>query len=155
MHAGQAAAKLNRWDESAQWLKQAAEQFPQSPLIPQILYDRAAALENQGQSEEAIQLYQQVIAKTDRELAAQSQFMIGQIQARQRKHAEAIQSFYKVAYGYSFPARQAEAMYAAGQSLEALKNPTQAVKQYRELLEKFPESAPAAQARERIQAIQQ
>jgi len=45
-------------------------------------------------------------------------------------------------------------MYAAGQSLEALKNPGQALKQYRELVEKFPQSDKAAAARERIKTLE-
>lgn len=154
LHAGQAAGQLNRWAESLQWLDRAAEQFPQSPLVPEVIYEQAWAKQNLGQAEEAVRLYQQVIAQTDREVAAHAQFMIGQVQVHERKHAEAVQSFYKVAYGYSYPQWQADAMYAAGQSLEALKNTAQAVKQYRELVGKFPQSDQAAPARARIKALE-
>jgi TolA-binding protein len=150
LHAGQAAGHLQRWAESLQWLDRAAEQFPQSALLPEVLFEQAWAKQNLGEPDEAMRRYQQVIAKSDGQLAARAQFMIGQIQVDQRKHAEAVKSFYKVAYGYSSAKWQSEAMYAAGQALETLKNVPQAVKQYRELVEKFPKSEKAAAARQRI-----
>lgn len=153
LHAGQAAGELQQWTESLRWLGQAAERFPQSPLVPEILCEQARAKQNLGQWDDAIRLCRQVIAKSDREVAARAQFMIGQIQVQQQKHAEAIKSFYTVTYGYSFPKWQAEAMYAAGQSLEALKNVPQAVKQYRELVAKFPQSDKAPAASERIKRL--
>jgi TolA-binding protein len=153
VHAGQAAGQLGRWAESLEWLDRAAKQFPQSALMPEILCEQGWAKQHLDQWDEAVRLYQQVVAKSDREVAARAQFLIGQAHVHHGRHAEAIKSFYTVAYGYSFPRWQADAMYAAGQSLETLKNTSQAVKQYRELVERFPESEKAAAARERIKLL--
>jgi len=154
LHAGRAAGQLARWAESLRWLNQAAELARHSPLLTEVLFEQAQAQQNLGQRAEAVRLYQQVIAQSEGEVAARAQFMIGHVQVEEGKPAEAVKSFYKVAYGYSFPRWQAEAMYAAGQSLEALKNVPQAVKQYRELAEKFPQSEQAAAARQRIKSLE-
>ena len=65
--------------------------------------------------------------------------MIGEIQFEQKKHADAIRTFYEVMYGYSYPEWQASATYEAARCYEVLKKPTQAVKLYQELVEKYPE----------------
>jgi TolA-binding protein len=154
LHAGQAAGHLGRWAESLRWLERAATQFPHSPLLAEVLFEQAQVQQNLGQRAEAVRLYQQVITKSEGEVAARAQFMIGRVQVEEGKQAEAVKSFYKVAYGYSFARWQAAAMYAAGQSLEALKNVPQAVKQYRELVDKFPQSEEAAAARQRIKSLE-
>jgi TolA-binding protein len=153
LHAGQAAGHLARWAESLRWLEQAAELAAHSPLLIEVMYGQAQAKQNLGQGAEALRLCQQVIAKSDGELAARAQLMIGQIQVEEGRHAEAVKSFYQVAYGYSYARWQAEAMYAAGQSLEAVKNVPQAIKQYRELVEKYPQSEKAPAARQRIASL--
>ena len=100
-------------------------------------------------------LYQQVIAKTDREVAARAQFMIGEVQFQQKKHKEAVASFFKVSYGYAYPQWQAEASYEAARCFEALDKREQAIKQYQELMEKFPASDKATVAKDRIKALRQ
>lgn len=151
--AGEAAAKLRRWPESLEWLDEALKQFPESPLVPEILGAQAWAQQNLGHADEALRLYAQVIAKTDREVAARSQFMIGRIQADQKKPAEALSSYVKVAYGYSYPEWQAAAAYEAGRCYEALGKTDRAVKQYEELLQQFPHSDQAGPAGERLKAL--
>ena len=80
--------------------------------------------------------------------------MIGEIQFQQKNHKEAVASFFKVSYGYAYPQWQADATYEAGRCFEVLNKKEQAIKQYRELIEKFPASDKAAIAKERIKAMQ-
>ena len=72
--------------------------------------------------------------------------MIGEIQFQQKNHKEAVASFFK-SYGYGYPQWQADATYEAGRCFEVLNKREQAIKQYRELIEKFPASdkAPIAE----------
>ncbi len=150
LHAGQAAAQLKQWDRSAAWLTQCAQKFPDAPNAPEAVYELGWALQNLGKHPEAIARYEQVIAKTDREVAARAQFMIGEIQFENKKHNEAVKSFFKVAYGYGHAKWQADATYEAGRCFEVLGKSSQAVKMYQELLEKFPTSDRVALAKERL-----
>jgi len=152
-HSGQAAGQLKQWEKSLQLLVNCAESFPDSPHLPEVLYEQGWAQQNLGKPAEATALYEQVIAKTNREVAARAQFMIGEIQFQQKKHAEAIKSFFKVSYGYSYPKWQADATYEAGRCFEVLGKKEQAVKQYQELTTKYPESDKAPLAKKRIEAL--
>ena len=150
LHAGEAAGQLKQWDESLKWLTKGAEQLPDSKYLPQILCEQGWAHQNLGQSDEALKLYEQVLAKTDTETAAKAQYMIGEIQFAAKQHAEAVRSFFKVIYGYSSPRWQAEASYEAGRCFEVLGKRTQAVKMYEELVSKFPEAETVPEARQRL-----
>ena len=70
LHAGQAAAQLKQWDKSLELLAKCVAQFPASACLPEALYEQGWAKQNLGKLAEALALYQQVIAKTDREVAA-------------------------------------------------------------------------------------
>ena len=117
-------------------------------------------MQNLGRFDEATGEYQQVLAKSqsiakgNAEPAARAQFMIGQIQFQRKKYAEAVQSFYLVLWGYPYPQWQADAAFEAAKCFEALHKPTQAVKQYQELIEKFPQSDKVTAAKSRIEALQ-
>ena len=96
-----------------------------------------------------------MLAKSKAEPAARAQFMIGEIQFQQKKYAAAVQSFYLVLYGYPFPQWQANAAFEAAKCFEALPNKkSQAIKQYQELIEKFPQSDKVTAAKSRIEALQ-
>jgi TolA-binding protein len=153
LHAGQAQGKLKQWPASLATLEQAAKQFADSEYLPDILYEEGWARQNLGQADEALPLYEEVTAKTDREVAARARFMIGEIYFEKKDHAEAIKNFFKAAYGYGYPQWQANAQYEAGRCFEVLGKNDQARKSYREILEKFPESDKAGLAKQRLEAL--
>ena len=154
LHAGTAAGQLKQWKKSLQLLTRCADEFPESSHLPQALYEQGWAQQNLGKLDAAKALYEQVIAKSNLEPAARAQFMIGEIQFQQKKHKEAITSFFKVSYGYGYPRWQADATYEAARCFEVLGKKTQAVAQYKKLLEKFPESDKVPLAKERIEQLQ-
>jgi TolA-binding protein len=154
LHAGQAAGQLKQWDKSLQWLDACVAQFPDSSSLPEALCEQGWAKQNLGKTDEALALYAKVIGKTNGEVAARAQFMIGEIQFQQKNHAEAVKSFFKVSYGYSYPQWQADATYQAGRCFEVLNNKEQAIKQYRELIEKYPQSDKTPLAKQRIAELQ-
>jgi len=153
LHAGQAAGQLKQWEKSVELLDSCVKKFPDTDYMPEIRYERGWAKQNLGKPDEALADYQQVIAKTDREVAARAQFMIGEIQFEQKNHKEAVASFFKVSYGYSYPQWQAEAAYEAGRCFEVLGKKDQALKQYQELLDKFPQSDKTPLAKKRIDEL--
>ena len=76
------------------------------------------------------------------------------MQFERKDYAAARNSFFKVSYGYSYPQWQAEATYEAGRCFEALGKNDQAIKQYRELVEKYPQAEQPPAARQRIAELQ-
>jgi len=142
------------WQKSLSLLDRLIKESPDTPYLPEALYERGWALQNLGRFDEAMGEYQQVLAKNNAEPAARSQFMIGQIQFQQKKHAEAVKSFYLVLYGYPYAQWQADAAFEAAKCFEVLHKKSQAIKQYQELIEKFPQSGKVAAAKSRIEALQ-
>jgi TolA-binding protein len=149
------------WQKDLTVADRLIKDHPDSSYLPEALYERGWALQNMGQLDEAQGEYQQVLAKcnadpakSSSESAARAQFMLGQIQYQQKKHAEAVKSYYLVLYGYPYPQWQADAAYEAAKCFEALHKKSQAVKQYQELIDKFPQSDKVPAAKARIAALQ-
>jgi TolA-binding protein len=149
-----AAQRRQSWQKALDLLDQAVKEFPDTTYLPEIYYERGWALQNLDRLEEAAAEYDVVLTKTNGEAAARAQFMIGEIQFQQKRHADAVKSYFRVIYGYAYPQWQADACYEAARCFEVLQKKTQAVKQYQELIEKFPTSDKAPLAKERIQALQ-
>jgi TolA-binding protein len=156
LHAGQAAGQLEQWQKSLELVTKCVEQFPESPYSDEALYEQGWAQQKLGKTDEALALYEKVIAASGgggSESAARAQFMIGEIQFERKIHDEAVKSFFKVIYGYSFPKWQAEATYEAARCFEVLKKPTQAVKLYQELVQKYPDSDKVPLAKQRLESL--
>ena len=147
LHGGQAASQGKQWQQAADWLAQCVEKFPDSPHLPEARYELGWALQNLGKHDQAAANYEKVVAATDREVAARAQFMIGEIQFEKKQHAEAVKSFFKVAYTYAFPKWQADATYEAARCLEVLGKPGEAAKLYEKVIAEYPESDWAKVAR--------
>ncbi len=154
LHAGVAAGQLKQWKKSLALLSRCVGEFADSPHLAQALYEQGWAQQNLGKLDEALALYRQVITKTNLEPAARAQFMIGEIQFQQKKHDEAVKSFYKVIYGYGYPRWQADATYEAARCFEVLGKKAQALKQYEKLVSDFPKSDKISLAKERIEELQ-
>jgi cellulose synthase operon protein C len=154
LHSAQALGQMKQWKKALDKLAKGAKQYAESNYLPEILFEQARAQQNLGQLAAATKLYEEVIAKTNTEAAARAQFMIGEIEFEQKKHADAVKSYYKVIYGYGYPKWQAEAAYEAGRCFEVLGKKPQAVKQYEELIQKYPESDKAQFAKERLKELE-
>ncbi len=153
LHAAQAANRLEKYDTAAGLLAQVEEQLPKAQLLPDLLFERAYALDFSGKKEEAVRLYQRIARLTQREVAARSEFMLGEYYFGKKDHREAIRHFFRAAYGYSYPRWQANALYEAGRCFEVLRKLKQARECYEELIKKFPQSSRVEEARKRLQAL--
>jgi cellulose synthase operon protein C len=145
------------WQKSVALLDRLLKESPETVYLPEALYERGWALQNLGRFDEATAEYQRVLKKlgdSKAESGARAQFMIGQIQFQQKNHAEAVKSFYLVFYQYPFPQWQADAAFEAAKCFEALHKKSQAIKQYQELIEKFPQSDKVTAAKSRIELLQ-
>ncbi len=153
LHAGQAAAQLGQWQKSLELLEKCTEQFPDAPQAPQAIYEQGWAQQKLENHDQAIKLYERAIALTEGEVAARAQFMIGEVEFDQKDYREAVKSYFKVMYGYSYPTWQAQATFEAARCFEVLEKTDQAVKLFRELLEKFPESERVPVAKKRLEQL--
>lgn len=145
--------RLNDFASARQTFGYERVTWPNGPLAGDAALMEGESLLMQKKPAEAIALYEKAIAETSGEAAAKAQLQIGRIQFDRKDFAEAKKSFIKAAYGYSFPQWQAEATYEAGRCCEALGERHAALRQYADLIEKFPTSEKAAQAKARIEAL--
>jgi TolA-binding protein len=84
------------------------------------------------------------------ETAAKSQFLIGETLFLQEKWAEAFLAYQKVFANYDFPEWQAAALIQSGKCDEQQQQWKEAAATYRLLIEKFPNSPHAADAKQRL-----
>ncbi len=146
LHAGQAAAQLQEWQQSYDWLAGIAKQYPQSPMLLQIGYELAVAQQNLGNIAEAERLYGSIADRATGELAARSRFMLGEVLYAKQEHGQAIREFRKVMFGFDqaldpqVAPWQAKAGFEAGQCagvLASLQTGRSERQQYLELATRF------------------
>lgn len=140
----------------------ALEQFPQetgeshgepAALERQLL--RGRVLVAMGELSEALGVFERVVSEAgpDSQLAAQAQWRVGETRLAQEDYEKALAA-YESTLGYQdAPQWQAAALLQAGKCEERLGNRTAALRRYRELIERFPESEFAPTARRRVEAL--
>jgi TolA-binding protein len=121
LHAGQAAAQLQLWQDSYDWLAEIARKYPDSPLLLPIGYELALAQQNLGNMAEAERLFGSIADRATGELSARSRFMFGEVLYAQQQYFAAVREFRKVMFGFDPAADpqvapwQAKAGFEAGQ----------------------------------------
>ena len=116
----------------------------------------ARGLESEGLLNDARQQFEKVIASPNGSktaAAAHSQWRIGETYFHQEKYKLAIAEYYKVDSLYAYPNWRAAALLQAGKCQEHLANPKNATKLYQQLLDRYPNSEFAAEARGRMSQI--
>jgi TolA-binding protein len=143
--------------------------YPWSPKVLEANYGIAAALRTQGKGDEAIGLLTQIIRSqiASNQLRADSMLLGGYIQKEKGQRDAAIDYFIKTSALYDgVPEAASTGLWEGGQLLEqqvtelqasdapkAAKQKEQAIRAYKEIVEKFPESEFAAKAKERLSAL--
>ena len=160
LHAGQAAAQLDDWEQSLKLLEQCASEFPESAYKNEALYEQAWAKQNLGRLDEARQAYEAVAEATDSIVGARARFMLGELQFADKDYEEAIRSFFKVAYGYGYPESpsayhrwQADATFEAARCCEMIRKLDVAKKLYKEIVDTYPESDKVNEAKEKLASL--
>jgi len=106
--------------------------------------------------EEARKAFERVLADPQAErteTAAKSQFLIGETLFLQEKWAEAFLAYQKVFANYNFPEWQAAALLQSGKCDEQQQQWKEAAGTYRLLIDKFPKSTHAADAKQRLDVV--
>lgn len=145
--------RLNNYPSAQQTFHYEYVTWPNGPLAADAAFMEGESLLVQKKPVEALASYEKTIAASDGETAARAQFQIGRIRFDRKDYENAKKTFVKVASTYSFPRWQAEAMYEAGRCCEALGERDAAIRQYSELVQKFPHSDKSPPAKQRIEEL--
>lgn len=144
--AGDSAAHLSEWAESAAHYRSLLEKFPTFELRSEARYGLGWALQNEEKLDEARQIYEQVAKETETETAAKSRFMIGECDFREKRYEEAIESFLTVALGYPYDEWQGLGYFEAGRCFMELNNTAKAIDMLETVVRKYPKHAKAKDA---------
>jgi TolA-binding protein len=145
--------RLNNYASAQQTFNYECVTWPNGPLAADAAFMEGESLLMQKKPAEALASYEKAIAKTDGETAARAQFQIGRIQFDRKDYQGAKKSFLKVSDGHRFPRWQAEAMYEAARCCDALGEKDAAIRQYAELVQKFPQSDKSPLAKQRMEEL--
>ena len=147
---GIAQCHLREWQDAEGALSELAQRNPdfENAIEADLWRGRAlAALKNDRAARQA---FDRVVSSDRGVLAARARLGIGKIHYDGDNLEEALSEFLKVAVLYAHPDEVSEGLYYAGQCLEKLGDTDRAKVQYREILEKYPESSYAEVAQKRL-----
>lgn len=153
LRLGEACAAAQQWKGSDEAYTRFLEGFGSSELWFQARFGQGWARENQGRHDAAVEAYRDVVERHQGPTAARAQFQIGECLFAQKKYDAAVAELLKVDVLYSYPQWSAAALYEAGRCLAELNKTSEAVRQFDDLIARFPETSWAQLARERKGAI--
>lgn len=131
------------------------QRLPKSPLIYQAEEVLGRSFKNQAQWDKAIDAFQRVIdarAGAQDVTAAKSRLMIAECLFLQKKFSQARDNYLKVEM-YNKPEWTAPALFQAGLCAEALKDPDDAEKSYHLVIQKYPQTKFAEEAKKRLDEL--
>jgi TolA-binding protein len=155
LRLGQALAAGGQHEPARQAFETLIQRYPASPWVPYAFYEMGRSLQAQKRHDDAVKAYAEVIQRTVAEIAAMAQFQIGACRAEQLRYADAAGQFLLVPMTYDYPERSAAALYEAARASEAMKQPAEAARLYREVLRDHPRTSWAKLSADRLVAIGQ
>jgi len=150
LRLGYALGQLKQWDASRQAYEQVVNRFGNSPWVHDARYGIGWAYQNQGQHDNAVNAYNQVVNNVATELAARAQLNIGLCRLAQKRYPEASTALLVVPFTYDYPHICALSLVEAARAFAENKQPEQAVKLLERVLRDHPESESAEAARKRL-----
>jgi len=144
-----------RLDRAAQALAPLGQFLAQAGEAPAVQRARAhlwlgKARQAQNQHEQAEAEFQQVIRLSEGPLGAEAQYRVGEARAARRDFDGAADAFVKLPILYSHEEWVRRGLLQAGLTYTQLEQPAKARRFFEELVSRFPESAEATQAKQRL-----
>lgn len=137
---------------NGQQTQQAAQQAQAPP--PDVLYNNAYRDYNGGNSDLAAQQFNDYIKfYPNTDLAGNAFFYLGEIQYRQGKFQEAIKNYEQVIQNFTSGNKAAAAELKKGMALVQLGQKEEGITQLRHLVQRYPRSSEALQAREQLRKL--
>jgi len=153
LRLGHAYEKMKQWDQSRQAHEQSLSRFPQSTWVNDARYGIGWAWQNQKQYDQAVNIYNQMIASTAAEVAARAQLNIGLCRLEQKKYIESANAFLIVSTTYDYPELTAASLTEAARAYAGLKEHAKAERLLRRVLKDHPKSHWAEVAQERLKEV--
>ncbi len=122
-------------------------------MKPEARYGLAWALQNEGQYDRAMTLYEQVTDEPNTEPAAKARFMMGECCFAQKTHKDATKHFLKTAFLYNHKEWSAMAYFEAARCFEVMQDIEQATSCYNNLITKYPQHSKVRDARRRLNEL--
>ncbi len=157
LRLAQCLGKLGRWTDAAAVAEDGLATFGDFPHTYEFTFVQARELETRGLLSQAREKYSAVIDSNPgnkTETAAIAQWRIGEIYFHRENYTAAIESYRKVDANYSFAQWKTAAILQAGKCQEHLGNWKHAARLYTQLIERFPQSVLAGQAKQRLVLIE-
>ncbi|MGF1450246.1 MAG: tetratricopeptide repeat protein [Opitutales bacterium] len=149
LRVGECETLTNRWKQAQATFTKFLQEHPESEFQRRARMWLGWSLENQKAFEEAAGHYRQVIAGGERdELAARSQFQLGECLFALGQHDAAIKELVKVDVNYNYPQWSSRAILEIGQVLVRQGRDPQASERFEEVVVRFPGTREATAAQE-------
>ena len=149
----QSLSYLERWTAALSAADSGLKTYSDFELRYEFDYIRGRALAAQGRLDDARAAYEKVTKSAEgraTETAAMAQWRIGETYFHQEEYKQAIDAYYKVDSLFAYKKWRAAALMQAGKCQEHLGNWRHAIKLYKQLVEKFPNSQYVADATQRM-----
>jgi len=140
LRLGQAYAQTGQWEPSRQAFEALINRYGAgSPWYNHARYGFGFALQNLKQYDQAIAAYSEVIGRSGGEVAARAQLQIGLCRLEQKRLPEALTALMAAAYTYDYPEITAAALCEAARVHMEMKQPEDARKVLKKVLQEFPQ----------------
>jgi len=155
LRVGEMQGILKQWPESVATYRNFQRLFPESKWIQRARFGAGWAFENNKEYQNAVGEYRKVVEdkQVKDDLAARSQFQIGECMFAMKEYDRALQELVRVQANYSFKDWSAKALLEMGRVLETKGDKPAAIAQFKEVIQKYPGHEAAVVAKERMDAL--
>ena len=154
LRIGQTRASLEEWNAAQEAFEQFIKANPKHKLIRTAQLGFGWTVHNQEKYLDAIASYEKVVKDGVRDDAgARAQFLLGECYLEQKQLVKARTEFSKVEVLYAFPLWQSKALYEMGRAFTQDNQNAEARKVFLQLIEKYPETAAAAAAKDELKRL--
>ncbi|HEY3245885.1 MAG TPA: tetratricopeptide repeat protein [Phycisphaerae bacterium] len=150
LRLGECLAERQRWAASEKTYAEFLDRFPENEQWFAARFGLGWARENQNHYDEALEAYQQVVARHKGPTAARAQFQIGECLFAKEKYEQAAAELLKVDILYAYPEWSAAALYEAGRCFEKMSKSAEARAQFKTVVEKFKDTRWAEMAAKQL-----
>ncbi len=157
LRLGESYHQLQRYPEAIQTLDRALKEHPEGELRHEVRFAKGFALQFSGDFDGAVEAYRGVVNATRQSVAARAQYHIGECRVEQGRHRDAAKEFSATVANFDLDGPYREwvrrSLLAAGIAFQAAGDAAASSLQFRELLERFPESDEGKAAADRLKAL--
>ena len=119
-------------------------------LLGLVYYDQKNFAEALLSFQEVVRTKKPTIRSKGDELGAEAQFLMGKCYFEQKMFDEAIEEYKKMETGFPFPQWQSKAIFEMAMTLDRKGDKAEAQEQFKRLVEKFPDTPAAADAKAKL-----